>query len=266
MVAISAKLVKELRDKTGAGMMDCKKALKKADGNIDSALDELRKSGIAKAEKKSGRSVNAGKILTAFKDDSAVMLEVLCETDFVASNDKFIDFVNEMAERILDIDSVGDLSSEVQKKEEKSLTEMIATIGENMQINRAIRWKSEGKFHSYLHMGGKVGVLVDVSADCSKDFLHDLAMHIAAFKPKYISPDNVPVEAVNKEKEIVAAQMEGKPPEILKKIVNGKINKWFSEVCLTKQPWIKDDKSSLSKLKPDLTVNRFARWEIGEEN
>ena len=142
---------------------------------------------------------------------------------------------------------------------------MIATIGENMQVRRAARWESNGVVASYLHQGGRIGVMIDVEGDDDQELLNDICMHIAAFKPQFIASEDIPDEVIAKEKEIAAAQMAGKPAEIIDKIVIGKINKWYSEVCLLQQPWVRDDKSSLSKLKPNLQVKRFLRWEVGEE-
>ena len=264
-MAISASVVKELRDKTGAGMMDCKKALVKADGDLEKALDELRKSGIAKAEKKSGRSTTEGKILTAIADGKGVMVEVLCETDFAASNEKFVNFVTDIANRSLAIEGEGDISAAVQEAEKDALVNMIAIIGENMQIRRVEKWQSNGKIASYLHQGGRIGVMVDVEGEADDAFLTDLCMHIAAFSPQFINPESIPADVIAKEREIAAAQMAGKPANMIDKIVDGKINKWYKEVCLTQQPWIKDDKSSMAKIAPGAQVKRFIRWTIGEE-
>jgi elongation factor Ts len=142
---------------------------------------------------------------------------------------------------------------------------MIAKIGENMQLRRAVRWVSEGKCASYLHMGGRIGVMVDVEGDVDDEALSSLCMHIAAFKPDYISPEDIPAEVIEKEKEIAAGQVAGKPADIIDKIVMGKINKWYNEVCLMKQPWIRDDKQSVEKANPGMKVKQFIRWEIGEE-
>ena len=142
---------------------------------------------------------------------------------------------------------------------------MIATIGENMQIRRAEKWQSKGKIASYLHQGGRIVVMVDVEGEVSDDILSELCMHIAAFSPAYITPEGIPAEDIAKEKEIAAAQMAGKPAEMIDKIVGGKINKWYSEVCLVKQPWIKDDKTCFEKLAPKATIKRFVRWSIADE-
>jgi elongation factor Ts len=264
-MAITAALVKELRDKTGAGMMDCKKALAATNGDMEKAIEELRKSGIAKAEKKSGRATKEGKIITCIEDGKGAMVEVLCETDFVATNEKFTDYIDGVVKRAVETEGDGDISEKFQTAENDGLVAMIATIGENMQIRRAAKWNTEGKIASYLHMGGRIGVMVDVEGETDDAFLSDLCMHIAAFKPDFICPDCIPAEMVEKEKEIAKAQLAGKPENIIEKILTGKINKWYTEVCLVKQPWIKDDKSCLDKVNPNIKVKRFIRWEIGED-
>ncbi len=266
MANITADMVKDLRDKTGAGMMDCKRALAEAGGDIEKAIENLRKSGIAKAEKKSGRATKEGKIMSLVDGGKGVMIEVLCETDFVAKNEKFLEFVKGICQRALAAGGNGDVSEKVQEAEKENLVSMIATIGENMQIRRAARWESAGCVSSYLHMGGRIGILVDAEGDCSdKAFMSDVCMHIAAFKPQFVDSGVIPADVIEKEKEIATAQVQGKPAQVVEKIVSGKINKWFSEVCLMKQPWIKDDKSCLEKVKAGLKVKRFLRWEVGEE-
>ncbi len=264
-MAITAEMVKELRDKTGAGMMDCKKALTDADGDLEKAIDNLRKSGIAKAEKKSGRTTKEGKIVSCIKGNKGAMVEVLCETDFVASNDKFKNFIAALVERVLAVDGDGCVSEKVQELEKDGLVAMVATIGENMQIRRSVKWETTGKIASYLHMGGRIGVMIDVEGEADDAFLNDICMHIAAFRPSYVCSKCIPEDVIKREQEIAAAQVVGKPENIVAKIVEGKISKWYSDVCLVNQPWIKDDKSSLAKLKPNLKVKRFVRWEVGEE-
>ncbi len=265
MTEISASIVKELREKTGAGMMDCKKALVEAGGDMEKAIENLRKSGIAKAEKKASRATKEGRVAAIVSGNKAAMVEVLCETDFVAVNEKFNSFINTIAQNSLNIAVNGDATAAVQDAEKAALTSMIATIGENMQIRRALKWETQGKISYYLHMGGRIGVMVDVEGEASDEVLADLCKHIAAFRPTYIVPENVPAEAIAKEKEIAAAQVVGKPAEIVDKIVSGKISKWYGEVCVTKQPWIRDDKTSFDKVAPKATIKRFARWEITEE-
>lgn len=264
MATITAKMVSELREKTGAGMMECKKALVEADGNSELALDVLRKAGIAKAEKKASRAVKDGLVLALVDGNVAAQVEVLCETDFVAKTDKFRDFVKSVAEKALTVDAEGDVTVAVQEALKDVMTDMIAKIGENMQVRRAVRWVSaNGTFGVYSHANGKIGVLVDAEGETSAELLSDICMHITAFNPSYIDSSEIPEEAIAHEKEIAAGQVAGKPANIIEGIVNGKIKKWFGEVCLMNQPWLRDDKSTLAKVAPNLKVNRFARWELG---
>ena len=270
MAAITAKMVSELREKTGAGMMDCKKALVAADGDMELAIDNLRKSGVAKAEKKSGRATEQGKVWTKISGDSAAIVEMLCETDFAAKTPKFAGLIDALLDGALKIAADGDVAEALNAQEAEIITSHIATIGENMSLRRAVKWQSSNGscFASYHHMDGKVSVLVEVEGENDPAFLNDLCLHIAAFNPRYISSDDVPAEVVQKEKDIAAAadpKLAGKPAEMLEKILAGKINRFFSEVCLENQPWVKDDKSSLKKLKPSVKVKRFVRWAIGEE-
>ena len=266
---ITAKMGSELREKTGAGMMDCKKALTAANGDMDLALENLRKSGIAKAEKKAGRSTNEGKVWTAIADGKAVIVEMLCETDFAAKTPKFAGLVDSVVAAALEMDAEGDITEALNAKVEGVITSHIATIGENMQLRRAMKWNGTGtKFGGYHHMGGRVSVLVEVEGDASAEVLNDLCLHVAAFSPAYNTPADVPAEVVAKEKEIAAAadpKLAGKPAEMLEKILAGKINRYFSEVCLSNQPWVKDDKSTFAKLYPQLKIKRFVRWAVGEE-
>ncbi|MBO7147803.1 MAG: elongation factor Ts [Lentisphaeria bacterium] len=267
MAAITASMVKELRDKTDAGMMECKKALQETDGNMDAAIEFLRKAGVAKAGKRAERQVKEGKIFIVAEGNAAVIVEVLSETDFVAKNEKFFEYVKAAAARILAATSGdGDITAKAQEIEAANLTQMIATIGENMQLRRAYRYETAGKVGSYLHLGGKIGVVVDVEGEVPADLdLNSICMHIAAFKPSYVCSCEVPAEAIAKEREIAAAQIQGKPANIVDKIVDGKINKWYSEICLVNQPWIHDDKTTLAKIAPKMTVKRFIRWEVGQE-
>ena len=267
---ITAKMVSELREKTGAGMMDCKKALTAANGDMELALENLRKSGIAKAEKKAGRSTNEGRVWTAIADGKATIIEMLCETDFAAKTPKFGAFVEGVAATGLELDGEGDITAALNEKAEQVITSHIATIGENMQLRRALKWNGSAntKFGGYHHMGGRVSVLVEVEGDASAEVLNDICLHIAAFSPAYITSDDVPAEVVAKEKEIAAAadpKLAGKPAEMLEKILAGKIGRFFSEVCLVNQPWVKDDKSTFAKLYPNLKIKRFVRWAVGEE-
>ena len=262
---ITADVVKKLRDMTGAGMMDCKRALTEANGDMEKAIDVLRKSGAAKAEKKSGRATKEGKVACKVEGNVAAMVEVLCETDFVAKTDKFNAYIDELLNRIIAGEGNGCVSEAVQAAEKEAMVALIATIGENMQIRRAARWAADGKLASYIHMQGRIGVLVEVEGADDAELLKNVCMHIAAFNPSFIDRSEVPAEWIAREKEIAAAQLAGKPAEMIDKIVMGKINKRYTEVCLMDQPWIMDDKASLAKLYKDLKVKRFVRWEIGEE-
>ena len=262
---ITAETVKALRDKTGAGMMDCKRALTEAGGDMDKAIEVLRKAGAAKADTKSGRATNQGKLGTMVNGNKAAMVEVLCETDFAANTDQFKDLVKQVCEATLAVAGEGDVTEAVNTACKELLTSKIATIGENMQIRRAMKLEGTGTFDSYLHTASRIGVLVEVEGENDADFIHNVCIHIAAFNPRYICSKCVPADVIEHEKEIAKAQLAGKPENIIEKIVMGKINKWFTEVCLVDQPWIDDGKTCISKLKPNMTVKRFVRWEIGEE-
>lgn len=266
MAEITAAMVKELRDKTDAGMMDCKKALMECNGDMTAAIEHLRKTGVMKAEKRSGKSVKEGKIYALVSGGKAVMVEILSETDFVASNEKFFEYVKAAAGRVLErIPGDGDISAKAQELEKDNIVNLIAVIGENIQLRRAARFETAGKIASYLHLGGKIGVMLDVEGESTPELLNDICMHIAAFKPRSVGPDEIPADVIAKEKEIAAAQITGKPANMIEKIVMDKINKWFTEVCLVKQPWIRDDKTTLEKVAPKLKVKRFLRWEVGQE-
>jgi len=262
---ITAAMVKDLREKTDAGMMDCKKALAATGGDFEKAVDFLRKSGITKAEKKAGRTTKEGLVLSKVSGGKGVLVEVLCETDFVAKNAKFNAYVTGILDRMFATGGNGDVSAQVQESEKTGLVAQIAVIGENMQIRRAAAWQSNGKVATYIHGGGRIGVMVDVEGECSDEILNDLCMHVAAFRPAYLNPDCVPADIINHEKEIAASQLTGKPAAMVENILKGKINKWYGEVCLTRQPWIRDDKSCFEKIAPKATIKRFLRWEVGEE-
>lgn len=266
MSTITAAQVNELRQKTGVGMMDCKKALVASNGDMEAAIEHLRKAGMAKAEKKAGRAANQGIFITRIEGNVGVLVELLCETDFVAKTALFQEFGASLATQALrDFDTDGDISAELAAASSSALKDLIGKIGENMQVRRAARWVSNGRVGSYLHTGVAYGVLVDVEGECDDELLNNLCLHVTAFAPAYIKPEDVPQEVVAKEKEIAAAQMAGKPAKIIENIVNGKINKWYNEICLNKQPWINDQKTSLEKVAPQTRVKRFLRWQVGEE-
>lgn len=268
MADITAQMVKELRDKTDAGMMECKKALIATNGNMDEAVDFLRKAGIAKSEKRADRATKEGKIYAVVEGKTAVMLEVLCETDFVAGNEKFIEYIQTAAKNILSKTSGdGDVSAKAQEIEAEELAALFTKFGEKMILRRAVRYETAGEIGCYLHGGGKVGVLVDVEGECDADTLKSICLHIAAYSPVYVRDSDVPANVIEHEKEIARAQLasEGKPEAIIEKILAGKIAKYYTDVCLIDQPWIHDDKSCFKKLFPKANVKRFARWAVGQE-
>ena len=256
MANITAAMVKELRDKTDAGMMDCKKALTETNGDMEAAVEYLHKTGAAKAEKRADKATKEGKVYAAVDGNKAVMIEVLCETDFVAGNEKFFDYVKDAATRVLaGTSGDGDITAKAQELENNNLKELFVKFGEKMVLRRAIRFESAGVVASYMHGNGKIGI----------ELLKAICMHIAAYSPLYVTPAEVPAEAIAKEKEIAAAQLAGKPANMIEKILGGKINKWYTEICLMNQPWIHDDKTCLAKLAPGVKVNKFVRWTVGQE-
>ena len=273
---ITAELVKDLREKTGAGMMDCKKVLTETDGDMERAIELLRERGIAKAAKKSDRIAAEGLVaayVTADKKVGAVV-EVNAETDFVAKNADFRAFVADVVEQIAtknpaDVEEL--LAQESIKLAGKTvkevLTDKIATIGENMSIRRFVRYESQGLVESYIHGDGKIGVLVDLSKGDS-ELAKDICMQVAAARPEYLNREAVPAEKVQKEMEILKAQAinEGKPAQIAEKMVQGRIGKFYGEICLLEQPFVKDPDMKVEQLvaSKGAEVVRFARFEKGE--
>ena len=274
-MAISAAQVKELRQRTGCGMMECKKALVDADGDMDTAAEELRKSGLAKADKKAGRVAAEGLIVVEVSGDgkSAVVLEVNSETDFVAKKEEFQEFARAVAARILsdtpaDIDALMALPlNNGGTSIEEARRGLIATIGENIGVRRfSLRQASSGNLASYLH-GARIGVLVEIEGGDS-DLARDVAMHIAASKPVCIDESGVPQEMLDKEKEIFSAQAaaSGKPADIIEKMVSGRIRKFLGEITLLGQPFVKDPDQTVGKLlkAAGAKVIAFDRLELGE--
>ena len=272
---ITAELVKQLREKTGAGMTDCKKVLTETDGDMEKAAELLRERGIAKAAKKSGRIAAEGLVATYVSADKKVgsIVEINAETDFVAKNDEFVNFVNDVAEIVAtsnptDVDGLLETSYKGTGKTVKEvLTEKIATIGENMTIRRFERFESTGLIESYIHGAGKIAVLVDFSKGNS-NVAKDICMQIAAARPEYVNREAVPQDRVEKEMEILKAQAmnEGKPAEIAEKMVQGRIGKFYSEICLVDQEFVKDSSIKVSDVlkNNDADIVRFARFEKGE--
>lgn len=272
---ITAELVKELREKTGAGMMDCKKVLTETDGDMEKAAELLRERGIAKAAKKSGRVAAEGIVCSYVSSDKKVgaIVEVNAETDFVAKNEEFKAFVNDVAEIVTNTNPadvqalLGTDYKGAGKTVQEVLTDKIATIGENMTIRRFARFESEGLVESYIHGDGKIAVLVDFKKGDSA-LAKDICMQIAAARPEYLKREDVPAEAVNKEMEILKAQAmnEGKPAEIAEKMVQGRIGKFYGEVCLLEQEFVKDSSVKVGALieSKGAEMVRFARFEKGE--
>ena len=268
-MSISAKGVKELREKTGCGMMDCKKALTEAGGDIEKAAEILREKGLASAVKKAGRIAAEG-VVAAYKEgDVAVLLEVNCETDFVAKTEQFKSLVNDIAKIIVkeapaDVDALMAAPCEAGTVEDM-MKNAVATIGENMKIRRFAR--VEGFTDTYIHLGGKIGVLVQTDVEPDAAAIHDVAMQIAAARPTYISKEDVDANEIAHEKEILRAQAlnEGKPEKIVDKMVEGRIQKYYKEVCLLEQPFVKDDDMSVAKMIGGrFQVLKFVRYEMGE--
>jgi len=271
-VAITASLVKELRERTGAGMMECKKALVEADGDIDAAAEIMRKSGAAKADKKAGRVAADGAIKAVVSDDgkSAVILEINSETDFVAKDENFQNFADAVlavvaAERPDSVEALSGLQLGNGQSVEEARQALIAKVGENIQVRRFEILQSDASIACYLH-GARIGVLVDSSAD--EELARDIAMHIAAVNPQFVDRDAVPDEFVEKEKGILIAQAEssGKPPEIIEKMIQGRLNKFLAEVTLTGQPFVKDPEQTVAQLlsAAGAEVHGFIRYEVGE--
>ncbi|MDY6915343.1 MAG: translation elongation factor Ts [Candidatus Cloacimonadota bacterium] len=272
---ISAKTVMELRSQTNAGMMDCKKALQKTNGNMEAAIEYLREKGISKAAKKADRVAAEGLILAAISNDhkKGALLEFNSETDFVAKNENFIKFGEKMTELVLnnDIADIQELlKTEVDGMNVKdALTNMIAKIGENLNLRRFAKIVTDGFVTSYIHMGGNIGVLVELNGEYNsenEDKAYDVAMHIAAMAPDYLDKSEVPAEVEEKESEIIRKQLldQGKPEKIIDKIVMGKMNKFYEENCLLQQKFVKDDKISVSQYIAPLIVKSFIRFKIGE--
>ncbi|HCX2826992.1 TPA: elongation factor Ts [Staphylococcus aureus] len=275
MATISAKLVKELREKTGAGMMDCKKALTETDGDIDKAIDYLREKGIAKAAKKADRIAAEGLVHVETRGNDAVIVEINSETDFVARNEGFQELVKEIANQVLDtkaetVEALMETTLPNGKSVDERIKEAISTIGEKLSVRRfAIRTKTDNDaFGAYLHMGGRIGVLTVVEGSTDEEAARDVAMHIAAINPKYVSSEQVSEEEINHEREVLKQQAlnEGKPENIVEKMVEGRLRKYLQEICAVDQDFVKN---------PDVTVEAFlktkggklvdfVRYEVGE--
>jgi elongation factor Ts len=275
-MAITAALVKELRERTGAGMMECKKALVETDGDINLAIENMRKSGQAKAAKKAGRIAAEGIIVLSFNDDSsqAAMVEVNCETDFVGKDDNFTSFAGAVADRVLvggAEDVAGLMELPLHEGEETTVNQareaLIAKLGENMNVRRFARFEATGgKLVSYRH-GVRIGVVLELEGG-DEELGKDLAMHIAATNPVCLSEDQMPQEMLDKEREIVTAQAKesGKPDNIIEKMVEGRMRKYLAENTLLGQAFVKDPDTTVAKLlkSRDAKLNQYQRFEVGE--
>ena len=262
--------IKQLRDKTGAGIVDCKKALEESGGDIDKAVEILRKKGIAKAAKRTDRETSEGviKLLTNEEGTEGYILEVSAETDFVTRNEKFQDFANQAIDiakvcRPQNLEELLNLSMENGSVKE-TLDSLSGIIGEKMTIKRFDILVVDGTVGAYSHLGGQKGVLVALDKKDMKDLAYDIAMQIAAANPRYIDRSEVPAEEIAKEKEIYREQLlkEGKPENMIEKIMEGKINKYFEEVCLVDQDYIKDDKKKVRDILGDVKVKKFIRYSL----
>jgi elongation factor Ts len=279
-MAITAQAVKELRDRTGAGMMDCKKALTETGGDLEEAIKFLRTKGLAAAAKKAHRTASDGAVVVAGDEASMVVLELNCETDFVARNPEFVAFAEELASQALSsgASSVDELvaqpfSGDPEHTVEEALSQKVATIGENIVLNRLERIvASEGNtLNSYIHGGGKIGVVVEGSGGVSAEALHDVALHVAATEPRFVNREEVTDDLLESEREIALKQAmeQGKPEEIAKRIVEGKMEKFFVSEVLLEQAFAKDPSKSVKQHLTEsagdgATVVRFVRFKLGE--
>ena len=290
MAAITSAMVKELRERTSAGMMDCKKALVESLGDMEKAIEWLREKGLSQAAKKASRIAAEGVVAQYLSEDGslAALVEVNCETDFVAKTDNFINFANKVAKQVAlanpaDVDAL--MAQKFVDDESKTISDLVSdatvAIGEKISIRRFTRYETSGVVSTYIHLGGKVGVMVEVDADGEgrlqddvKTFAHDLALQIAAAKPEAVRRAEVDASKLEKEKEILRAQAlnEGKPEKIVERMVEGRIEKFYKEVCLLEQAFVKDPEKSITKLMEEiakatgatLDIVRFTRYERGE--
>lgn len=278
---ITAAMVKELRDKTGAGMMDCKKALKENDGDMQLSIEYLRKKGAATAEKRADRSANEGVVLTDINDGNGVIIEVNCETDFVARSEDFLGFANRAlalvkSEKPADVEALMALQSDGLAMADH-LTEIIGKIGEKIEVRRFAQFRTDGTLIEYIHPGAKLGVMLEITGSGPNDDVQklgkDLAMQVAAMNPVAIDRDSVPVEVREKELEIYRQQAaeQGKPENMLDRIAEGKLNKYFQEYTLLEQTFLKDTTKTVKDqvadvakgLGAELKVTRFERFQVG---
>jgi len=269
-MSITAAQVKELRERTGAGMMECKKALVETSGDMESAVEHLRKSGLAKADKKASRVAAEGAVVEASSGDLSVLVEVNSETDFVAKDDNFRNFAEEVARLALESSDVDELMGKGMASGstvEDARQQLVSKVGENVQVRRLAHMKADGgAVGTYIH-GGRIGVMVSVSGG-DEALARDIAMHVAALNPEFRDVADVPAEVLAKEKDILASQAaeSGKPADIVEKMVQGRLNKRLAEITLTGQPFVKDGDVTVAQLLKDkgASVTAFIRLEVGE--
>ena len=276
-MAFTAKDVMALREKTGAGVMDCKKALTDADGDMTKAAELLRERGIAKADKKASRIAAEGIVACYVEGNVGVLIEINCESDFVAKNPRFTEIANEIAKVVVkanpeNVEAL--LASEIEgaANVEEYLKSQIAIIGEKIAVRRFTRYETAGFVESYIHLGGKLGVMLDMAGaadETAKAVAHEVTLQIAFTKPSYLTEEEVPTEVLEKEKEVLKQQAmnEGKPEAIAEKMVMGRIKKFYEENCLLKQAFIKDDKQTIAgllKAANNASINRFTFYVMGE--
>ena len=281
MADITASMVKELRERTGVGMMECKKALVEAGGDIDEAVKALRKAGAAKAEKKAGRATSEGRVFVAASEDgkTGALVELACETDFVARNEDFVSLGEAIARHVASSADLGagsgeDLQEQTIEGESRTIGAMIQDcvqkLGENTRLVRYARFSADGSLASYVHAGDKIAVMVELSGDAG-DLGRDVAMHVAAAAPRFVRRDDVDAKVLEDEKEVLRAKTlaEGKPEQVVDKIVEGRMGKFFQEICLLEQPFVKNPELTVEKVLAEsgngATVVRFTRFAVGEE-
>ena len=271
MSQITAADVKKLREMSGAGMMDCKKALGETGGDIEAAMDFLRKKGLSAASKKAGRVAAEGVVVSVADGNKGVVLEVNSETDFVSKNDKFVGFVNALATLIIeqkpaDVEALKALNFDGELTVEQALSQLIATIGENMSIRRFNSIEVDGTVAAYVHGAGKIGVLIGIEGDIDQELARGVAMHVAAANPSFIRREDVDAESIERERTVLTerALASGKPANIVEKIVSGQLNKFYSEICLLEQEFVLDTDQKVGKAIGKANIVAMTRYQLGE--